>query len=136
MVDCSSRRRLLQIQTCAWLLQPLNSHSFQLMYFIDWWRWSSSIMAVFAFLGGDHSLFLSLGWCHSLCTMAFHYLGIKNLVWGYAHASISFLISLLIFGKLCWAGLLEELWFGYLIVFQEDAFYCILIVFLLLFFPF
>ena len=86
MIGCSSRRRLLQIQTLVVgaIQHPLLSFGVFLQF--DWRIGRDAhdggalltVMAVFALLGGGHGLFLSLGWCHSLCTMAFHCLGVKN----------------------------------------------------------
>ena len=57
-----------------------------------------------------NSLFLSHWWCHSLCTMAFHCLGVKNSCVRLRSCTLSLLIILLIFRKACWAGLLEGPW--------------------------
>ena len=81
-----------------------------------------------------NSLFLSHGWCHSLCTMAFHCLGVKNPCMRVHSCTLSLLIILLISPKVCWVGLLEGPCCR--MVFQEDAFFYLLIFFFSPYFSF
>ena len=75
-----------------------------------------------------NSRFLSLGWCHSFCTMAFH------CRWSQEPLFEGTLIQPFLFSSSSWFSSKCVKGYGGLMVFQEDAFFFLLIFLLLLFF--